>query len=256
MSAGEQRIADLAVLRSHYLRTGQTDRAALCDWIIADTYASMDEFDRAERYFAEAAPAVADYDRPGVQWNRAMRLLDHAAEESERRSELIALALDVAVASYIATDYERFQVTDPELRRLWEKRADHRLALVMTMAFDLKRPELVAELIESGINAGIHSTEVTPSSNRHEMAEPGTGTVSSATYVDDGAVATTLAAAARLLDDSHLVVDPPPALWYRTSAGTTGRNRRFILGEQRTMAARLDHGLQEIFDAVPEVEAW
>ena len=102
---------------------------------------------------------------PNLSWNRVKRLLTEAGMNPARQDELVAEALDTAVSSVIAIDYQRFQFADSRRRAEWTATFADRLATAFDMAYKFGRPDLVADLIESGINAGVHNGHADDSMN-------------------------------------------------------------------------------------------
>ena len=253
--------------RAHHLTDGSQERTARCDWAIANLLVERHEFDGADRHFDDASKRFADHKlhhhQAGLQWSRVQRYCAEAEAEAEaeadtdRHEALMRHAVDAAVSSYIATEYERFQLTDPVQRRRWESVADGRLAQTLVLAQAHGSDSLVAELIECAINGGVHTVIKSSRSATAETVGPLTEELAQQEIrmlhtANLGEVAVRLGAAARLLDSSHLVVQPPPALLYPSEDDA----RRVMLGSHRRMAAGLDPDLERILDSVPEVEAW
>ncbi|MFI8774628.1 hypothetical protein ACIGKQ_21050 [Gordonia sp. NPDC062954] len=205
-----------------------------------------------------------------MQWSRARRMLAEASEDDARRDELIASAIDIATASWIACEHERFQFDDAARRRRWALIADRRLAATLSLAYEHGSAALVAELIDSGLNAGSHSADA-DFGDEDAGADPGGEKLSfwstelwvdvssdsrSVVTTDDAAGSQSSShrseAAARLLDNRELAMEPPAELRYPINSGT----HRVVLGPQREMAAALDPDLRVIFTSVPTVEAW
>ncbi len=294
--AGEQfagtdlqaQIDDFCRMRAYFVSAVDPVRVAVCDWHLGDLHTRLGEFDSADRYFDDARRGFAaeglHHHQADIQWNRVRRYLGEATQaeagDQALRADLIRQALDVAISSYIATEYERFQgVAEHEE---WEELADQRLASTFDIAYRLGTAELLAELIDCGINTGIHrinrdtptvaGARVSESSDPESSGPKSSDPTSSAPEVRLPALtdpvsrlevtverpasydptAITLGAAARLLDSSRLDVDPPPALLYPAGGGS----KRLALQAQRELAGDLDPDLQEILRSVPKIDAW
>lgn len=269
-------IANVQRARAHWDSVGQPVRVAVCHRRIAELWARLGDFDSADEHFEAARRGLAlegmHHYQANIQWRRVRRYLDEAASveqsasENERRVELVRQAVDAAVSSYIATEYERFQsVADDDE---WEVLADQRLASTFDIAYSLGTVELVAELIDCGINSGIHRAAPPESEGlpaeparsglvepvaRPALVKPIESPASQEQHADGfDPIAMSLGAAARLLDSSRLKAEPPPALLYPAGGGT----KRLGLRTQRELAAGLDPDLERILRSVPEIDAW
>lgn len=280
--AHDERIGEIRRLLKSYEDTLTSIRTAaasdpeviLCHWYSAWAGAELGQLTRDHSVFAESDRHFAQTSRGLVsaqlfqyqcvlQWHRCVRYLREAAiAESSESAVLVRRALDSAVASYIGTEHERFQVSDPVIRGWWESYADQRLAWTLAIAYELTETDLVAELIECGLNAGIHTVLDTDDTGHDRIGadiptELGDGhrTVPVVAVASPTGPAADLGAGARLLSSSHLMVQPPPALRYPLRSGSV-TSGQVMLGRQRRMAAGLDPDLAQILAAVPDVDAW
>ena len=272
------RVATIVGLLEHVtdildLRTDDENRREqiiLAHWRIAVVSAELGQSSRdrehfvaSDRHFDDTLAALRDaqlYDyQPLVQWSRAVRFLRESAVVDEPLAQQQSKhALDLAVSSYVAAHHQRFQVADPDLCAWWDAYADQRLAWTLSLAHGLGDHVVVAELVEYGINAGVHSIvdqtnpvgDDVPAQLYHpRRIAPG---VASSADVDHRTAE--LGTGARLLNSSRLALQPPPALSYPTEA--PGGERRVVLGRHRQMAVDLDPDLRSLLDAVPDVDAW
>ena len=245
-------ISTLLQVRQEFSDIGRPDKAAVCDYNLAIFYFSQNDFVASDLAFEHAADGLAQagmhHQIPNLSWNRVKRLLTEAGMNPARQDELVAEALDTAVSSVIAIDYQRFQFADSRRRAEWTATFADRLATAFDMAHKFGRPDLVADLIESGINAGVHNGHADDSMNSlapFDNSESGSPRFETP---DDDESAETLSAAARLLSTAALPMNPPPAL---IAASNT-----LLLGPQRELAGRLDPLLADVLAASPEVRLW
>ncbi|MFZ2239414.1 MAG: tetratricopeptide repeat protein [Gordonia amarae] len=245
-------ISKLLPLRQEFAAVDRLDKVAVCDYNLAIFYTFRNDFAAADLAFEHAAKGLAEaglhHQIPNLAWNRVKRLLTEAGINPARQAELTAEALNTAVSSVIALDYQRFQFADSRRRAEWTSTFADRLATTFDLAHRFGSPELVAELIESGINAGVHSGRADNSAGSLVPFDDSDSSSESFEARDGDDSAETLSAAARLLTTAALPMAPPPAL---IAASDT-----LLLGRQRELAGRLDPLLADILKASPEVRLW
>ncbi|MFC0316058.1 hypothetical protein ACFQNE_11580 [Gordonia phosphorivorans] len=250
--------AEWAQVRAAFVAMKRPERVAACDYNWANYLVDEGMFAEADRYFDAAARGLAGagqhHQLANLQWNRVRRLKAEAESMSgvdrQRELELRQRAADIAVSAVIASDYERFQFNDSARRTQWSQHIGPRIRKAFRLAYHYGSPELVADLIESALSAGVyvpgpedpvHVAEVASAQGGPPVAE-------SAVEDDDPPALAVMHGVAALLATPVLPVSPPPAL---TSA--TGRT---LLGRHRTMAAEFDPDLKAILARVPRVAAW
>lgn len=255
MSTGEWRRGDalMTLVRDYFIETEQPDKVAVCEYNRANALAARGEYTAADDAFAAAAEGLAaagmHHQLANLEWNRVKRLTMEAAANPLRQRTLGAEAIDVAVSSLIAADYERFQFTDTRRRAEWNATLEHRITWTFILAYKLGSKELTADLIDTVINAGVYGMSGSPDADdlapldmtpaRRVPPEEMPGVSSSTAW--------TLGAAG-LLSTSELPLAPPPAL--------IDGNGRELLARQRRMAAALDPDLSEILTKAPKVPVW
>lgn len=255
--AGEQVFAQV---RQSFVELRRPERVAACDYNWANHLVNQGRYAEADDYFDSAEDGLRaarmHHQLANLQWNRVRRLKAEAdslvGSDPEHEWELRRRAADVAISAVIAADYERFQFDDVPRRVRWMQHLGQRLAKAFRLAHHFGDEQLVADLIESALNAGVYVT-VAP-----DEVEPDTYPV---TPLDRGPVEQVadesgwsdhpmalLHGATALLSTSLLPVSPPPAL--------IDGDGREVLGPQRAMAARLDPDLDRILAAAPRVAIW
>lgn len=241
---------------------------AHCDCDLAVLYIHARQFSRADEHLSSATTGFTATRRhhhlANVQWIRAQRLLAESRDSVSDRHTLMTEAIDTAISSWIASEHERFQFADSESRLRWAQVADRRLATLLALAYEHGEPALVADLIEYGINAGLHSVDAEFGDERCDLGlDEDARSLWSTELIDHsepdvghGPLVTETRrseeAAVRLLNSNELAMEPPAALRATSADGST----RWMLGVQRAMAARLDPELETLFKSVPTVDAW
>ncbi|MFT3660686.1 MAG: hypothetical protein QM809_04635 [Gordonia sp. (in: high G+C Gram-positive bacteria)] len=244
----------LKATRQRFTELRRADRAAACDYNLANFYALTGRFEEADAAFAAAVRGLSGagmhHQIANLQWNRVPRLVRESEERPDRAPALRHAALDTAISALIATDYERFQFTDVTRRVQWMRHLAHRMRKTFTYAHRHGSPQLVADLIESALNAGVYVVEAELDDDHAEPVPmdrgpaprpgpPGSG---------DGGGAALMMGATPVLSTSVLPLIPPPVL-----VDGTGR---VVLAEQRARAAELDPEIRAVMAEAPSVTIW
>lgn len=254
MSGDTKGARDLFVeVRKHFDDSGAHDKAAAADYNMANMYALAGEFTLADNAFDAAAAGLGaaglHHQLANLQWNKTKRLLLEASRAEYGSDALAAQALDSAVSSLIATEHQRFQFVDVRRRQEWSQMLAERVATTFAMIDMLGSTALLADLIDTAINAGVHTNDPVSSHQPafaawdDAQANPA-GTDNSGP--SDGFALTM--AAVTLLTSAVLPMDPPPAL--------LSDGGRVMLERQRDMAAQLDPALGQALRSAPRVSAW
>ncbi|GAC50387.1 tetratricopeptide repeat protein [Gordonia aichiensis] len=253
LTAGQySRAIDIATRsREYYAQQDRHDKTAVCDYNLANYYTITGDYSAADVAFSRAfeglRAAGQHHHIANLQWNRTKRLLMEAAVNARERAQLSKDAFDTAVSSLVALEHQRFQFTQARDRVKWSETLADRLATTFAMAEQLGRRDLVADLIETGINAGVyHGGSSDPSSFQHDLIPMDSDPPQFA--VEDTPAAITHGSVSILLSDS-LPMSPPPTL----VSGSTGEP---ILKHQRELAASLDPKLDQVLAGVPSVPLW
>ena len=242
-------IRDTVELRALLIADDRPDKAAYCDYNLANLYALSHEFTDADEAYDRALRGLADTGQhhriPYLLRNRCHRLLLEAQAHPQRQDALAQDALNISIVALIVLSHQRFQFPDARRRSDWSGSFAELLTTTFGMAFDFGRDDLVADLIESGINEGVygHTHGVRPDG-------PIQYPVTAAPIVRRSGrrdLATTLGAAA-LLTSAALPLTSPPALIADTD--------RLLFGHHRAHAATTDPDLNDVFADSPEVPLW
>lgn len=252
---GQDRRGDelLTTASAWFAEHQQPDKVAVCEYNRASAAIARRDYQAADVAFDAAAKGLAEagmhHQLANLQWNRVKRLTMEAAGDPLRAPTLGAEAVDIAIASLIAGDYERFQFADSWRRGQWRATLEHRITWTFLMAYSLGSAQLTADLIESVLNAGVYGLTSAPESDDPVALDLTVerGPLPPADE-DTSELATTLGMAATLLATAELPMTPPPAL-----VDGTGR---VLLQRQRDIAAALDPDLARTLEAVPRVAVW
>jgi tetratricopeptide (TPR) repeat protein len=239
--------ARMGRVRARFETLDRPDKVTVCDYNLANFYAAAGYFTAADAAFTAARAGLIEagleHQLPNLEWNRFRRLLlEGATLDETATAPVVRAALDTAVASLIGTDQQRFQFPDTQRRVAWRELFTARLSSVFELAFQLGEAELVADLIESGLNAGVYGTPAP--SDGAGLAEfdgrpAGPPTVPSTPDSDDPDGGPLSLGAAALLATAELPLAPPPSL----SVGPGGRE---VLGRYRALAASDNPALTEL----------
>ena len=239
--------------RQHYVEVDRPDKAAAVDYNLANMYVALQQFDRADAAFESAAKGLADacqhHQLSRLEWNRVKRYFTEAAVNSADRAALTRNAVDAALTSLIAADYERFQFVSPRRRADWASSLRERTAMTFSIAATFGDAALVADLIEWGINGGVYGSPgaEAPPASEPVLEDLDDGFGDALRSADAGDAAITMGAV-NLLARPDLPMAPPPAL--------VGADGNVVLGRYREMAARLDPDVDRVLATVPSVAAW
>lgn len=255
VALGEGRRGDemLAAASRQFAEQGRPDKVAVCEYNRANAAVYRADFAAADVAFDAAAKGLAaaglHHQMSKLQWNRVKRLTMEAAQNPERREELTAEAVDAAVVSLIAADYERFQFPDPARRIEWRDAMEHRITWTFLLAFKMGSPTLTADLIETVLNAGVYgisgAAETDLGAPEPLDVGPAPRSTAFAPGNDQSATALTLGAAATLLSTTELPMAPPPAL--------IDGSGRVLLERHRDLVSLLVPDLAETLDSAPRV---
>lgn len=240
--------------KEYYNDVGRPDKAAAVDYNLANMFVQLGQFDRADAAFDSAAAGLTaagqHHQLSRLEWNRVKRYVTEGAVNSRDRAALTEKAVDAAVTSLIAADYERFQFVNPRRRADWAESLRERTAMTFSIVANFGDPVVLADLIEWGINGGVYgvthgATDVAGTEPAVEDLDDGVGEAARSVSDDD---ATLTMGAVNLLARPDLPMAPPPAL--------LGADGRVVLQRYRQMAARLDPDVDRVLAAVPSVSAW
>lgn len=266
LSGAPQAAADRAQrVRMAFAGLDRADKIAACDVNLANFHLLSGQFTEADAAFERARIGLIEtgigHNLPNLEWSRFERFQRESAQGGANSNQLARAALDAGVASVIGTDHQRFQFPDAHRRIRWREVLASRLAAVFDAAFALGDDDLLADLIEMGLNAGVYyapgaagehgveSVQVPGAPNGFDAAPAGPPMVSP-DDPDDGAL--TLGAAS-LLSTAELPLAPPPALWI-PAVGTSGG--RQVLARYRRLAADRDPALASVLSTRPRVAIW
>lgn len=250
LTDGDPRMAiqRMVAVREQLAAAELPGKVAACDYNLANFYSAIGDFAAADRAYQAAAEGLAatglEHQIANLSWNRVKRFLTEAAQPGADRDRLVTEALDWAVSSLIAVQHQRFQFPDAARRQAWAQMFADRQATTFDLADRYGSPELLADLIESAINAGAYTTEMDLPDGPVPFDERPVGPPAT----DDDGNALTFGTAA-LLVTAALPMNPPPALWL------TGLGRS-VLERQRRMAAAAMPTLAGVMDRVPRVPLW
>ena len=239
--------------RQYYVEVGRPDKAAAVDYNLANMYVALQQFDRADAAFESAAKGLADagqhHQLSRLEWNRVKRYFTEAAVNSADRAALTRHAVDAALTSLIAADYERFQFVSPRRRADWASSLRDRTAMTFSIVATFGDAALVADLIEWGINGGVYGVPDAdaPSDSEPVLENLDDGFGDALRSADVGDAAMTMGAV-NLLARPDLPMAPPPAL--------VGVDGTVMLGRYREMAAKIDPDVDRLLATVPSVAAW
>lgn len=250
MTEGDPRTAiqRMVAVRAQFAANGLPGKVAECDYNLANFYSETGDFDTADRAYEAAVAGLAatgsEHQIANLSWNRVKRFLAQASQPGEDHARLVAEALDWAVSSLIAVDHQRLQFPDAARRQAWTQMYAERLATTFDLAERFGSPDLLADLIESAINAGVYTTDMDPPDGPVPFDER----PAVLPDPDDGGDAFTLGTAARLVT-AALPMSPPPALWLSVPG-------RKVLGRQRELTAASMPLLSGFMERVPLVALW
>lgn len=204
-------------LRELLVADDRPDKVAYCDYNLANLYGLSHKFTDADDAYDRALRGLADTGQhhriPYLLRNRSQRLLLEAKTHPQYQNALTQDALDISIVALIVLSHKRFQFPDARRRSDWSGAFAELLTPIFEMAFDFGGDDLVADLIESGINEGVygHTHGVRPNGPiQYPMA--------AAPIVRRGGhrdVAITLGAAAALLTSAALPLTSPPPRTHR-----------------------------------------
>ena len=242
----------LAEVIDYYESIGKPDRVAICEYNRANAATARHDFAVADAAFDAASNGLAaagmHHQLAKLQWNRVKRLTTEAALDPQRQATLGAEAVDTAVASLIASDYERFQFTDSWRRARWRDTLEHRMTWTFLLAYKLGATTVTADLIDTMINAGVYGFSGTLMPDEPVALDVSTGPRAGAAMQDEPPTSLVLGLAATFLRTAELPMAPPPAL--------VDGNGRLLLERQRAMAAALDPDLAAVLETAPRVQIW
>ncbi|MGW0039419.1 tetratricopeptide repeat protein [Gordonia sp. NPDC003376] len=251
VARGEKMLAEATAA---FTVAGRPDRVAICEYNRANVAVARGDFTAADTAFDAAARGLAEagmhHQVANLQWNRVKRLTLEASTNPLSRDTLAAEAVDTAVSALIAADYERFQFADADHRAQWRATLDHRVTMTFSLAHAFGSTTLIADLIESTLNAGVHGLRGGDESDEPASLDLSPRQRKAMTDLPDdpSSPAWTHGVAATLLDSAELPMTPPPAL--------VDGDGRVLLARQRAMAAAFDPDLAEILEAAPRVPIW
>lgn len=252
---GSRGDALLAEASAGFEAQGRPDKVAVCEYNRANAATYRGDFATADAAFDAAARGLTEaglhHQLSKLQWNRVKRLTMEAAQNPDRREALTTEAVDTAIVSVITADHERFQFRDPARRAQWRESMEHRITWTFILAHRVGSPTLMADLIESTLNAGVYGIDSRADVLGAEVAESldmSPAAASADLDADPASQAWTMGVAATLLATAELPMAPPPAL--------TDGGGRVLLARQREIAAALDPGLAAILRDAPRVAIW
>lgn len=250
MTDGDPRTAiyRMSAVREQFAEAGRSGKVAECDYNLANFYSATGDFAESDRAYRAATEGLAatglEHQIANLSWNRVKRFLTEASQPVADHDRLISEALDCAVSSLIAVQHQRFQFPDAARRHAWTQTYADRQATTFDLADRFGAPELLADLIESAINAGVYTAETdlpdgpVPFDERH--AGPAT---------PDGDGNTLNFGTAALLVTAALPMNPPPELWLTVPG-------RSVLDRQRRIVAAAMPTLAGFMEGVPRVALW
>lgn len=235
-------------VREQFAADGLLGKVAECDYNLANFYSAIEDFDAADAAYEAALAGLAatgsEYQIANLSWNRVKRFLTQASQSGEDQDRLVAKALDCAVSSLIAVEHQRLQFPDAVRRQAWTQMYAERLVTTFDLVERFGSPDLLADLIESAVNAGVYNADVDPS----DGPVPFDDQPAAPSDPDDGGDAFTLGTAARLIT-AALPMSPPPALWLSVPG-------RKVLAQQRGLIASSMPQLCGLMEQVPLVALW
>lgn len=246
----DQCLSLLSQARQYFDNAGALYEVAVCDYNLANLCTYRHDFVAADTAFDRAVEGLRDagmhHQIAHLQWNRTKRYMTEAGDRADQADHLTAKALDSAVSALIAAEYQRFQFADARRRLDWTNMLASRLATTFDLAHTVGASDLIADLIEVGISAGVYSfaaqqeslTQMVPfDEHPAEIGPP---------RPEEGPAMTL--GAASLLVTALLPVAPPPALM--------GADDRIVLERQRAMAGEIDPQLANLLAGAPRLRAW
>ncbi|WP_241548481.1 tetratricopeptide repeat protein [Gordonia alkanivorans] len=229
-------------------------KVAMCEYNRANAAAARHDFVAADRAFEAARTGLAaagmHHHLANLEWNRVKRLLTEAASDPLRAPTLGAEAVDTAVASLIAGDYQRFQFTDAWRRAQWKATLAHRITWTFILARQVGSVTVLADLIETVLSAGVYGLpQVDPNGVPPDLGDALEPRDDQTIPPDTpSGFAWTHGLGATLLSTAELPMAPPPAL--------IDGDGRLLLARQREIAAKLDPYLAEVLRNAPRVPIW
>lgn len=236
------REAGAAFLRARrvYVRLGLDRDVADCDQNLGGISYSMSRYPEAEAAFLQAREVFA---RLGVHEavahcdvNRglvARQIAGQCLVGSDQWRSSLEVAVDSMVPAVMYLDAQRFQFPHAATRLAWSNSNREWIAILFELAAELGDARLIAELVESAVNSGVHTATMPTSENSGDVLDSESAAALSVGVLDaaqsgdpypwvtteppgedqtDSMVTQTLGGAARLIAGTALLMSAPPRL--------------------------------------------